>query len=84
MKTVHSLKIYPSITEALKAINLLEDAFLKAHKRKPRTELTLAVLSSPFDRSKKRVGPKVEPAEVRAYVSPDSADELLWFVNFLK
>ena len=84
MKSAHTLKVYPSISLAFQAIENLEKAFVKAHKRKPRSELTITVISSPFDRSKKRIPTKQDGAEVRIRTAADAPEEVEWFINFIK
>ena len=74
---IKSLKVYPSINQALNAINKLENDFVKEHKRKLKVSLTLATISSPFDRSKKRV-PTSESAEVRVHYESHEITEVSW------
>lgn len=79
---IKSLKTYPTIAEALRAIDSFYDAFLKAHKRKTKVELMVSIMSSPFDRSKQRLRSVPESAEVRVHFALEDEAEAMWFIDY--
>lgn len=77
---VASLGIYPDMGAAIAAIDDMYARYLKAHKRKATVDLTVASISSPFDRSKRRVHAAPEPVELRVRYGDEQVKEAEWFV----
>jgi hypothetical protein len=75
-----SLGIYSNMGAAIAAIDDLYARYLKAHKRKATVDLTVSSISSPFDRSKRRVQAAPEPVEIRIRYGDEQVKEAEWFV----
>lgn len=70
MKHILHLSYFPSIADALAAINSLDSAFLKAHKRKSNTDLTVTTTSNYI--------------EVRCHYEKEHRAEAAWFERYLQ
>lgn len=81
MTHLNSLGVYPDMGVAIAAIDDMYTRYLKAHKRKATVDLTVASISSPFDRSKRRVNVAPEPVEVRVRYGDEQVKEAEWFLT---